>query len=131
MEDYNSKILEAASDLAHIATREMKDISDDEMWIDDEEGGLKYPENIQDLFNEFYDSFEVQLKSIFKEPKVYVIDTELIKEDYLLPHNDLFEKKQFVNKAESEGRVYSLQGFVDAFNANDELNQNTDYAIID
>jgi hypothetical protein len=64
-----------------------------------------------------------------KETRIYIVDgntidfdfkTELLKENYDI----------IISEAEREGRVYSLQGFQDAFNSGDEFSADVDYILI-
>ena len=132
MEDNRSKQMELACDLAHIATREMKGISDDEMWFTDENEELRYKENVQDLFNEFYDSFDTHISHMFPEQRAYIIDGSLKYDniDELIPTANEFNKERFKTLAEEQGTVYSLEVFQQQFNAL-EINIDTDDLLID
>ncbi len=119
MEDNRSKQMELACDLAHIATREMKGISDDEMWFTDENEELRYKENVQDLFNEFYDSFDTHISHMFPEQRVYTLDVDMINTNDLLPTHIDFDKEKFKSVAEEQGNIYSLNEFQESFNFQD------------
>jgi len=76
-----------------------------------------------------------------KEPRVYVLSASNfspdmggysmdIWDDYRLEGQELPEEaKEFIAMAEKEGRVYSLKGFMVAFNINEEVGMN-DYVFI-
>lgn len=61
--DYNSKVLELASDLAHLRVTES---NCQKIWKDEDSEVLEYTEEAQDLFNEYYDVYEDMVKNIMK-----------------------------------------------------------------
>lgn len=54
-----------------------------------------------------------------KEIRVYVVNEDITED------RNLIEQEDFINEAERQGLVFSLQGFVEAFN-NGLINSNTD-----
>lgn len=64
----------------------------------------------------------VEVKQTKKETRVYVINTDI-------QRSSIFYKRmtdeEFMDEAEFQGTVYSLEGFVTAFN-NEEVNTDTD-----
>ncbi len=64
-----------------------------------------------------------------KEIKVYLISAEA---RYDFSFNDLIEKSDFepiIEEAKKQGRIYSLEGFQNAFNF-EEVSTTTDYILI-
>ena len=49
--------LEVASELAHIKTKRELGIQGDEMYVEDTEGCLVYTDDVQDVFDEYYDYY--------------------------------------------------------------------------
>ena len=125
----NSFRMELASDMAHIVAQETLDLSENDMWVEHKNGDLNYKEEVQDVFNGFFDQFIDILNKRLREPRVYVLNIEYIT-DELIPTSENFNKEKFILLSEKEGSVYSLNGFFKAFN-NEEINQNVDYIIID
>jgi len=56
-----------------------------------------------------------------KELKVYIVDSDKAKDDRFFGNNELF-----MYEAELQGTVYSIEGFVNSFNAG-RINSNTDF----
>ena len=73
-----------------------------------------------------------------KEFRVFVNDCNLLENtfnqneiNYWNDTNELsFEAIDFINKAEAEGRVFSLVGLQDAINNNSAIDMNMDYIFI-
>jgi len=124
----NSKIIELASNLAY--NKLIKDLSD--LYREDKltnKDGEYANEEIQEQFDNNYDYFYNEISKVFKEPKVYLVNNPTDKES---PTSTKFDINSFFKKAEKEGTIFSLKGFEKAFNGdNGEINQFTDYIIID
>lgn len=114
----NINIVELASNLAHerLMNESFKIFEDDE--------GTVYTEQAQDLFNKLYDDYWDMIESCKEkevETRVYVVEnvdsiglmTDILTEN--LHYSDLSDE-EFMNLAEQDGRVYSLEGFQEAFN---------------
>ena len=114
----NINIVELASNLAHekLMNESFKIFEDDEETV--------YTEQAQDLFNELYDDYWDMIESCKEkevETRVYVvenIDSIGVMSDILTDglHYSHLSDEEFMNLAEQDGRVYSLEGFQDAFN---------------
>jgi len=50
-------LLEVASELAHIKTKKELGIQGSEMYVEDTEGCLVYTDDVQDVFDEYYDYY--------------------------------------------------------------------------
>ena len=132
MEDNRSKQMEVASDLAHIATREHMNLSDDEMWVE-KDGELHYDETVQNLFNSYYDDFDTVVSKIFTEKKAYYLDTEHIEGGTLIPNSPDFNVELFKSEAEAVGNILSLHKLTEELNKGElsSLNLSTHFLIID
>jgi hypothetical protein len=60
-----SKKLELAANLAHNATIEnMKDLYSEEELFVELEGGTAYKEDVQDVFNDYYDYYSTEIDKV-------------------------------------------------------------------
>ena len=60
-----SKKLELAANLAHNATIEnMKDLHSEEELFVELEGGTAYKEDVQDVFNDYYDYYSTEIDKV-------------------------------------------------------------------
>ena len=78
---YNSLLLGAAAELTHEILKDNLGSTEDTMWTDDGDGGFKYPEHIQDGFNDLYDIIEDHLKPIFEDTSDWEKESNSHEED--------------------------------------------------
>ena len=113
----NINIVELASNLAH------EKLMDESFKIFEDDEETVYTEQAQDLFNKLYDEYWDMIESCKEkgvETRVYVVDID--DNNY---NGDETSDEDFMDMAEADGRVYSLDGFQNAFNFG-EVNTNID-----
>jgi len=121
MQDHRGNQIEVSSECAHIATRTSMQLKEDNMWMkesDNEDAALIYKDDVQDVYNDFYDEFDTIVTNVFEEPKVYFLHSDdMDNGGFLIPNNEQFDDKLFINNAEAKGNVLSLIKFQQQLNA--------------